>query len=90
MQTVTADELERLKKADKKLKDRYKKQNEHTNIIYDRLNFTVPAGRKADIEAAAKAAGKTLNAFCRDAVLEAVDQVAGAEPEQEEQRAPFL
>ena len=90
MQTVTADELERLKKADKKLKDRYKKQNEHTNIIYDRLNFTVPAGKKAEIEEAAKAAGKTLNAFCRDAVLEAVAQVAGPEPEQEEQRAPFL
>ena len=88
MQTVTADELERLKKADKKLKERYKKQNEHTNIIYDRLNFTVPAGRKSDIEAAAKAAGKTLNAFCRDAVLEAVDQMDAPEPE--EQCAPFL
>lgn len=75
MQTVTADELERLKKADEKLKERYKKQNEHTNIIYDRLNFTVPAGKKADIEEAAKAAGKTLNAFCRDAVLEAVEKI---------------
>ena len=75
MPTVTAEELERLKKSDEKLKERYKKQNEHTNIIYDRLNFTVPAGKKAEVEAAAKAAGKTLNAFCRDAVLGALEKV---------------
>lgn len=75
MPTVTAEELERLKKSDEKLKERYKKQNEHTNTIYDRLNFTVPAGKKSEVEAAAKAAGVSLNAFCRDAVLEAVEKV---------------
>lgn len=93
MQTVTAEELERLKKSDEKLKERYKKQNEHTNTIYDRLNFTVPAGKKAEVEAAAKAAGKTLNSFCRDAVLGAVEKVLTSSgsaapdqiPEQEEQ-----
>lgn len=93
MPTVTAEELERLKKSDEKLKERYKKQNEHTNTIYDRLNFTVPAGKKAEVEAAAKAAGKTLNAFCRDAVLVAVEKVLNSSgssapdqlPEQEEQ-----
>jgi len=74
MPTVTSEELERLKRAEEKLKERYKKQNEHTNTIYDRLNFTVPAGKKADIEAAAKAAGKTINAFCRDAVLEVAEK----------------
>lgn len=93
MPTVTAEELERLKKSDEKLKERYKKQNEHTNTIYDRLNFTVPAGKKSEVEAAAKAAGKTLNAFCRDAVLGAVEKVLNSSgssapdqlPEQEEQ-----
>ena len=93
MPTVTAEELERLKKSDEKLKERYKKQNEHTNTIYDRLNFTVPAGKKAEVEAAAKAACKTLNAFCRDAVLGAVEKVLTSSgssapdqlPEQEEQ-----
>lgn len=92
MPTVTAEELERLKKSDEKLKERYKKQNEHTNTIYDRLNFTVPAGKKAEVEAAAKAAGKTLNSFCRDAVLGAVEKVLTSSgsaapdqiPEQEE------
>lgn len=85
MPTVTAEELERLKKAEEKLKDRYKKQNEHTNTIYDRLNFTVPAGKKAGIEEAAKAAGKTLNAFCRDAVLGAAEKIC-----KENQDAPFM
>jgi hypothetical protein len=70
---VTSEELERLQRQDEKLKERYKKQNDHTNKIYDRLNFTVPAGRKADIEAAAKSAGKTLNAFLRDTVLDVVE-----------------
>ena len=85
MPTVTAEELERLKKAEEKLKERYKKQNEHTNTIYDRLNFTVPAGKKAEIEAAAKAAGKTLNAFCRDAVLGETEKIC-----TENQDAPFM
>lgn len=93
MPTVTAEELERLKKSDEKLKERYKKQNEHTNAIYDRLNFTVPAGKKAEVETAAKSAGKTLNAFCRDAVLGAVEKVLTSSgsaapdqlPDQEEQ-----
>lgn len=74
MPTVTREELARLKKAEEKRKERYKRQNEHTNTIYDRLNFTVPAGKKAEIEAAAKAAGVSLNAFCRDAVLEAIEK----------------
>ena len=105
MPTVTAEELERLKKSDEKLKERYKKQNEHTNTIYDRLNFTVPAGKKAEVEAAAKYAGVSLNAFCRDAVLGAVEKVlngSGSDvpdqrPEQKEQPqecpedvAPFM
>lgn len=93
MPTVTAEELERLKKSDEKLKERYKKQNEHTNTIYDRLNFTVPEGKKSEVEAAAKAAGVSLNAFCRDAVLGAVEKVLTSSgssapdhtPEQEEQ-----
>ena len=82
MPTITAEELERLKKSEEKLKERYKKQNEHTNTIYDRLNFTVPAGKKADVEAAAKAVGVSLNAFCREAVLKAVLEVTEIKEEQ--------
>lgn len=93
MAKISEEELNKLKESDRKLKDRYKKQNEYLAGKYDRLNFTVPAGKKAEVEAAAKAAGKTLNAFCRDSVLEAVEKVltySGSSipdqlPEQEEQ-----
>lgn len=89
MPTITAEELERLKKSEEKLKERYKKQNEHTNTIYDRINFTVPAGKKADIESAAKAAGVSLNAFCRDAVLEVVEKMLqNQEPAEDD--LPFM
>lgn len=90
MPIVASEELERLKKVEEKLKKRYKKQNEYTNTIYDRLNFTVPAGKKVDVEAAAKAAGVSLNAFCRDAVLEAVEKQlrqSGTESEQPQESA---
>lgn len=75
MAKISEKELNKLIESDRKLKDRYKKQNEYLAGKYDRLNFTVPAGKKAEVEAAAKAAGKTVNAFCRDAVLEAVEKV---------------
>ncbi len=76
MAKISDKELEKLIESDRKLKDRYKKQNEYLAGKYDRLNFTVPAGKKAGIEAAAAVAGKTVNAFCRDAVLEAVEKQA--------------
>lgn len=68
-------EFKKLKESDRKLKERYRKQNERNNKIYDRINFTVPAGKKAEIEAAADASGLSLNAFCRDAVLKAVSGI---------------
>lgn len=64
--------LEKLKESNKRLKERYRKQNERNNKIYDRISFTVPAGKKAEIEEAAGASGISLNAFCREAVLKAV------------------
>ena len=63
--------------------------NDYKNKI-NNICVLLPKGKKAEVEAAAQAVGVSLNAFCRDAVLEAVAQVAGPEPEQEEQRAPFL
>lgn len=93
MAKISEEELNKLIESDRKLKDRYKKQNEYLAGKYDRLNFTVPAGKKAEVEAAAKAAGVSLNAFCRDAVIEAVEKILNDTglaapdqlPEQEEQ-----
>lgn len=72
MSKVSDQELKKLKESDKRLKERYRKQNERNNKIYDRISFTVPAGKKAEIEEAAGVSGISLNAFCRDAVLKAV------------------
>ena len=96
MPLVSADELEQLKKADKKLKERYRKQNEHTNTIYDRLNFTVPAGKKAEIEQAAKKVGLSVNAFCSKVVLAAVEDEIGQtsvemdRQEEKDNKQPFV
>ena len=38
-------------------------QNEWIKSKYDRINLTVPAGRKAAIEAAARAAGQSVNGW---------------------------
>lgn len=75
MPNIDSGELERLRRVEKKTKERFRKQNAHTNTIYDRINFTVPAGKKSEVEKAAKESGKSLNAFCRDAVLSAVSAV---------------
>ena len=72
MPNIDKEELERLRRVEEKTKERFRKQNAHTNTIYDRINFTVPAGKKEEIEAAAKAAGMSLNKFCQEAVLKAV------------------
>lgn len=66
---ITSEELERLKKMEEKQKERYKKQNMHTNSIYDRINFTVPAGKKKELEELAKQENKTLNKFISEVML---------------------
>lgn len=89
MAKISEDELNKLIESDRKLRERYKKQNEYLMGKYDRLNFTVPAGKKADIEVAAKVAGVSLNTFCRDAVLKAVEK-ALQKQESEEDTPPFM
>lgn len=69
--------LEKLKESNKRLKERYRKQNERNNKIYDRISFTVPAGKKAEIEEASKAFGMSVNAFCRETVLKAIYEASG-------------
>lgn len=66
---ITAEEIERLKKIEEKQKERYKKQNEHTKTLYDRINFTVPIGKKKEIEEVAKQYGISLNNFISKMVL---------------------
>lgn len=84
MAKISDEELEKLKESDRKLKERYKKQNEYLANKYDRVNFTVPAGKKADIEAAAKKAGLSVNLFCSSVVLAEVERLLQELQEDEE------
>lgn len=69
---VSMEELKRLKDMERKQKERYKKQNEHTNKLYDRISFTVPKGKKQEIEVAAKNAGMTVNKFISEVMLKVI------------------
>lgn len=76
------EEIERLKEVERKQKERFKKQNQYLKTKYDRLNITVPAGKKAEIEAAAGAAGKSVNAFCSELILNAVNNSSCGDDKQ--------
>ena len=55
----------------------------------DRMSFTVPKGQKATVEAAAKAAGESVNQYTQRALLArmglaewpAIEQAAGEQPD---------
>lgn len=50
-------------KAGMKAVDKYVKEN------YDRLNIKIPKGQKATVEAAAQAAGESVNQYTQKALL---------------------
>ena len=52
-----------------------KAQNKYISKAYDRINFVVPKGRKAEIQALAEAAGQSVNAY----IAQAVDEREGRE-----------
>lgn len=61
-------------------KDKAKKtayQNEFIKQAYDRINLTVPKGRKDEIQAAAEAQGQSVNSFINHAIDRAMEQQAG-------------
>lgn len=63
--------------SDEKHRARNKKYLDNT---VDSIMVRVPKGKKAKIQAAAKEAGKSLNKFCADAILEKI-------PEEEDSNA---
>ena len=50
---------------------------------YDRINLTVPKGQKATLEAAAQAAGQSVNGFIHAALLAHMGLEAWPEVEKE-------
>lgn len=55
--------------------------NKYITSNYDRINLTVPKGRKAAIQAHAAAQGESVNAFIGRAIEEAMERDKKAEAE---------
>ena len=51
-----------------------KAQNKYILKAYDRINLTVPKGRKAEIKAHADARGESVNGFVNRAIDEAMER----------------
>lgn len=47
---------------------RIRANNKYNDKAYDRINIAVPKGKKAEIQAAADAAGESVNAYIKKAV----------------------
>lgn len=67
-------EVKRMGKTSSAVKDRYNKK------AYDSVLLRMPKGEKERVQAAADAAGKSLNAFIMDAV--AAQMPAGVTPDE--------
>lgn len=74
MRKEEKERLEFLESKEEKRKElkraREKRYNENT---VDRLNITVPRGKKAEIQKAAAARGLSVNAFIQSLILAAID-----------------
>ena len=51
-------------------------RNDWISKTYDRINLTVPKGRKEAVKAHAEAQGESLNAFINRAIQEAMERDA--------------
>lgn len=56
-------------------KAQQKATNKYITKNYDRINLTLPKGKKAEIQTAAEAAGKSVNAFINEAIEEKLKEV---------------
>lgn len=48
--------------------------NKYIAKAYDRVNLTMPKGRKAEIQVHAKNRGESVNAFINRAIMEAMER----------------
>ena len=55
-------------------KAQQKAVNKYMTANYDRINLTVPKGRKEEIQAFAASQGESTNAFINRAITEAMDE----------------
>lgn len=58
-------------------KSQQKAVHKYVKANYDRMELTVPKGRKDTIKAAAAAAGESVNAYINEAITRRMEQDAG-------------
>ena len=61
---------------------RTKANNKWNAKAYDRVNLTMPKGRKAEIQAYAEAHGESVNAFINRAINEAMERDSSGHEKQ--------
>jgi hypothetical protein len=62
-------------------------QNRYIAKAYDRINLTVPKGRKEEIKAHSEARGESVNGFINRAISEAIQRDTAATEAQSEPQA---
>lgn len=64
-------------------KAQQKATNKYISKAYDRVNLTLPKGRKDEIQAHAASQGESVNAFINRAISEAMERDKAARSPQE-------
>lgn len=64
---------------------RTRAQNKYIAKAYDRINLTVPKGKKEIIQAHAEACGESVNGFINRAIEEAIERDKAAQEAAESQ-----
>nr|DAE94461.1 MAG TPA: hypothetical protein [Bacteriophage sp.] len=67
-ETVAADDTATAAGAEKPVFNQFEYQNNYVREKYDRVNLTMPKGKKAEIKAAAGQRGKSVNEFINAAI----------------------
>lgn len=63
-------------------KRKAKWQNDYISRAYDRINLTIPKGKKENIKAHAEKTGESVNAFIGRAIAETMERDAAKIPEK--------
>lgn len=58
-------------------------QNKYIAKAYDRINLTVPKGKKETIQAHSEALGESVNGFINRAISETMERDNGAQAQKE-------
>lgn len=67
-------------------KAQQKAVNKYMSANYDRINLTVPKGRRAEIKAHAEARGESVNGFIGRAIDETMERDTGDKSEQDTEK----